>query len=77
MTDFDISNANLLRSVKGSSFSGGGSMPVVYKHNDDGSISFAVPSNAPPDSVGYNTNRIVQMERKTRMIARLRAKLNK
>lgn len=51
-------------------------MPVFAKINDDGSMSFTMPLDAPPDGVAFNKNVIRQMERKTKMVARLRAKLN-
>ena len=53
------------------------SMPVFAQTNDDGSMSFALPLDAPPDGIAFNKNVIRQMERKTKMVARLRAKLNK
>lgn len=52
-------------------------MPVIAQTNTDGSIDFALPYNAPPDSVAYNKNRIYQMERKSKMVARLQSKLLK
>lgn len=53
------------------------SMPVFVETNKNGSMSFAMPSNAAPDSIGYSKNIVFQMERKTKMVARLRAKLCK
>jgi len=52
-------------------------MPIFTRTNPDGSITFAMPSNAPADSIAFNRNRVFQMERKTKMVARLRAKLDK
>jgi hypothetical protein len=52
-------------------------MPVVVETNPDGSLNYALPYNAPPDSVGYNKNRVFQMERKSKIRARLQAKLSK
>lgn len=65
----------MISGVKGNPNLGQGSMPLYVKRNTDGTISYALPSNAPPDSIAYNKNRVFQMERKTKMVARLRAKL--
>lgn len=52
-------------------------IPVFAEILTDGSINMAVPSKCAPDTMGYNKNYTFQMERRTKMIARLRAKLNK
>ena len=43
--------------------------------SEDGSLTLKLPFGTAPDSVGYNQNRVFQMERKTKAVARLRAKL--
>ena len=41
----------------------------------DGSVRLVMPAKAAPDSIGYNLNQAFQIEKKTKAVARLRAKL--
>jgi hypothetical protein len=49
--------------------------PVLAETHPDGTMTLDAPPNCPPDTLGYNRNCVFQMERKTKMAARLRAKL--
>jgi hypothetical protein len=51
-------------------------MNVYVGTNPDGSIRLTMPQGTPPDGVAFNLNVVRQMERKSKMIARLRAKLD-
>jgi len=48
-------------------------VPVLFQAGEDGSVEVVLPAGAPPDTVGYNRNRGKQMEKKTKMVARLQA----
>jgi len=52
-------------------------VPVITETCFDGTIHFAMPVNTPPDTIAFNKNVVFQMERKSKMVARLRAKLDK
>jgi hypothetical protein len=55
-----------------------GSFVTTYRSvNDDGSIIVVLPDNLPPDTRAYNINNARNQEKKTKMVARLRAKLAK
>jgi hypothetical protein len=43
----------------------------------DGTVQVGFPTRCPPDAMANNKNMAAQMERKTKLAARLRAKLNK
>jgi hypothetical protein len=71
-------NNPMMLKMKGNAYLGSTTgMPVIAQTNPDGSIHYALPYNAPPDSVAYNKNCIYQMERKSKMKARLQSKLAK
>lgn len=53
----------------------GKAMKVVFRTMSDGSVKVAMPIGAPPDSVGYNMNRALQRERRSKIAVRLQAKL--
>lgn len=55
----------------------GRTMKVVFRTMSDGSVKVVMPVGAPPDSVGHNQNRAFQRERKSKMVAKLQAKLAK
>jgi hypothetical protein len=52
-------------------------LPTWRQVNDDGSIVVIIPDNLPPDTKAYNLNNAKNQEKKTKMVARLRAKLAK
>ena len=54
----------------------GPAMRVLMDTMPDGSVRLVLPAGAAPDTVGYNRNRAFQKERKTKIAARLRAKLD-
>lgn len=49
-------------------------VPVLHETNANGSIQTYLPVRCPPDTAAYNLNCAKQMERKTKMIAKLRQK---
>lgn len=67
-TGFNLSNST----AKGHH---GSFLPTYRSINDDGSIIVIVPDNLPPDTKAYNLNNAKNQEKKTKMVARLRAKL--
>jgi predicted RecA/RadA family phage recombinase len=80
MNDGKVSqyNKNLLENTfNGSGNWKGMDVPVFYEMLTDGTYNVAVPLKCPPDTMGFNKNYIFQMERKSKVAARLRAKLNK
>jgi hypothetical protein len=52
-------------------------IPIVSQMNESTGEMTAHTFGLPPDSVGYNKNKAFQLSRKTKMVAKLRAKLNR
>jgi hypothetical protein len=49
--------------------------PVMFETDAYGNVAVLMPSGCPPDMKAYNENRAFQRQRKTKMVAKLRAKL--
>ena len=52
-------------------------MPVLFTTDMGGNVVCRIPDGTPPDTRAYNENRARQMQRKSKVVARLRARLEK